>query len=98
MSNSNDVTAALQRHLHALMNERAGVIIRDQELALPLLTTPFPRKDAPAWFPIRGMYGGFSYWVEGRGKTARLTLTELESRGGRFWASTRGHHGRVQTH
>jgi hypothetical protein len=44
------------------------------ELA-PLLTSDEPK----AWFPIPGMSGGFSYWLEGQGEHAKL-ITESWSR------------------
>lgn len=64
--------AALERQLHDLMRARAGSLIDEHGLLLPMLSSPVPRRAKPAWFPIPGMYGGFSYWVEGRGRTARL--------------------------
>lgn len=41
----------------------------------PLLMAAEPK----AWFPIPGMYGGFSFWLEGDGPDAKL-ITESWSR------------------
>lgn len=31
---------------------------------VPTLASPLPDRASPAWWPIAGMYGGFSYWLE----------------------------------
>lgn len=63
---------AIERHLHAVMRERAAELIDQHAVALPQLGPPYPSEKAKAWFPIPGMYGGFSYWLEGEGAQLRL--------------------------
>ena len=52
---------AVERNLHRLMQLRAGNLIEEHEVNLPGLAAPADASDEPAWFPIPGMYGGFSY-------------------------------------
>ena len=40
------------------MRQRAAWLIDEQQIALPSLLAPLPRKSNSAWFPIPGMYGG----------------------------------------
>lgn len=51
----------LESHFHALIRQRAGDLARD--LALPSIG------DEPGeqWFPVPGMYGGFSYSLHEEG-------------------------------
>ncbi len=68
----------IQKHFHTLIRKRAASIESISELKLPelkpLLTeTTWEKKKA--WFPVPGMYGGFSYWMEGEGLDAKL-ITE----------------------
>jgi hypothetical protein len=55
----------LEVQLHALIRSRSGQLVEANGLALPALSEPLPSVSAPAWFPVPGMYGGFSYWAEG---------------------------------
>lgn len=56
---------AVERSLHELMQLRAGNLIEEHEVVLPGLTAPANAMHEPEWFPIPGMYGGFSYrWAE----------------------------------
>jgi hypothetical protein len=64
--------AAIERHFHALIRERAGDLIDQHGVALPTLSGSRPRKRKSAWFPIPGMYGGFHYWWEGHGLSAKV--------------------------
>ena len=52
---------AVERNLHVLMHLRAGNLIEDHGVILPGLTAPADATDDSEWFPIPGMYGGFSY-------------------------------------
>lgn len=67
-----DRLTRIQAHFHALIRERAKPIEPPPDLDLPLLQAPLPRKGEPAWFPVPGMYGGFSYWFVGAGSELRL--------------------------
>lgn len=59
-----DVLMAIQGHLHALIRERVGNLVREHVLRLPelepLLELPTPR----LWFPVPGMYGGFGFQLD----------------------------------
>ncbi len=73
---------SIQRHFHALIRERAGDLVGEQELELPDLSRivgTAASKDTKAWFAVPGMYGGFAYWFEEEGKAAKL-ITESWSR------------------
>lgn len=64
--------AALQMHLHALVRGRAEVMVTQHALRLPELE-PLLEMDEPAmWFPVPGMYGGFSFTLVGAGEAAIL--------------------------
>jgi len=70
-----DTLMKIQRHFHEVIRERAGDLIDKHQVSLPELKSLLVMKEPKAWFPIPGMYGGFSYWLEGTGKTAKL-ITE----------------------
>ena len=69
----NDVLSAVQAAFHATIVGRIG---RDREasgLSLPQLGPMLEHGlEGPWWFPVPGMYGGFSYWLEKDGKDALL--------------------------
>lgn len=66
-----EILLAIQQHFHTVIRGRAAKLIDEYELELPQLTFD----DSKGWFPIPGMYGGFSYWWKGEGKQAKL-ITE----------------------
>lgn len=69
---SQEQLAAIQRHFHRVIRGRAAKLLRKHKIKLPELA-PLPKaEDRKAWFPVLGMNGGFSYWLEGDGE--RLTL------------------------
>jgi len=63
---------AIEAHFHAVIRERAAELIDRQGLRLPELSQPLPAEASKAWFPIPGMVGGFSYWMEGAGQSSKL--------------------------
>jgi hypothetical protein len=63
---------AIEAQFHALIKQRAGDLIAEHRTELPQLAGPRPSRRRPAWFPVPGMYGGFNYWWEGRGGTAKV--------------------------
>jgi len=63
---------AIERHFHKLIQERAGKLIDEHSLALPELDAKLVGVESRTWFPIPGMYGGFSYWLEGEGDQTKL--------------------------
>ena len=63
----------LERHFHALIRERAGDLITD-DLLLPSLADLSESPDGSVWFPVPGMYGGFSYRRVGEGESLMLMV------------------------
>lgn len=63
----------LERHFHALIRERAGDLLTD-DLVLPSLAGIADAPDRTAWFPVPGMYGGFSYRLAEGGETPMLVV------------------------
>ena len=74
-----NVLMAIQQRFHALIRERAGELIDEKSVALPELSELLPADKPKEWLPIPGMYGGFSYWLEGEGTDTKL-ITESWSR------------------
>lgn len=67
-----DILLKIQNHFHAVINARAGKLVRGRALRLPELE-PLLELDRPQmWFPIPGMYGGFSYRLEAADENAKL--------------------------
>ena len=69
---SEDTLLAIQRHFHAVILGRAAKLIDQHNIVLPELTPLLTAEEPKAWFPIPGMYGGFSYWLEGEGQDTKL--------------------------
>lgn len=65
---------AIERNLHELMHHRAGNLIEEQQVVLPGLTAPADATDDQEWFPIPGMYGGFSYGWAGSSSEPMLIV------------------------
>src|SRR5438105_12979616 len=63
---------AIQRHFHEVIRGRAASLVDQHGLALPGLAPLLSSAEPKAWFPVPGMYGGFSYWFEGEGEQAKL--------------------------
>jgi len=60
-----DTLLKIEHYFHQLMRERAGDLIARQQLELPQLTATLLTDQYPDdWFPIPGMYGGFSYHLK----------------------------------
>jgi hypothetical protein len=70
-----DTLLAIQRHFHAVMRGRAANLIDQHNVVLPELAPLLASEEPKAWFPIPGMCGGFSYWLEGEGEQTKL-ITE----------------------
>lgn len=66
------VLLKVQQHFHAVIRGRIDRQLPDHGLRLPELE-PLLELDQPQmWFPVPGMYGGFSYRLEAAGVEARL--------------------------
>lgn len=55
---------AIQEHFHTVIRGRAEDLVREHCLRLPVLEPLLELKHPKMWFPVPGMYGGFSYWLE----------------------------------
>lgn len=69
---SQEALQKIQQHFHKIILEQAGNLVKKSQLRLPELV-PLLEIDKPKmWFPVPGMYGGFSYWLEGEGEDTKL--------------------------
>jgi hypothetical protein len=59
-----DLLQAIQRHFHAVIRERAEEMVREHALRLPELEPLLEMSEPKLWFPVPGMYGGFSFWLD----------------------------------
>ncbi|MEO6064046.1 MAG: ankyrin repeat domain-containing protein [Thermoflexales bacterium] len=83
-----DALLKIQAHFHAVIQNSVGDLVKEHALRLPELE-PLLELDPPEmWFPVPGMYGGFSYRLETAGADARL-ISESWSRV--VWGSGRRH-------
>ncbi|MBE9229766.1 ankyrin repeat domain-containing protein [Phormidium sp. LEGE 05292] len=62
----------IQIHFHEIILGRAGDLVKKFRLRLPELEPLLEIEQPRMWFPVPGMYGGFSYWLDGEGKNAKL--------------------------
>lgn len=62
----------VQTHFHAVIRGRAEELVKQHALRLPELEPLLELDDPKMWFPVPGMYGGFSYRLEGAGAGAKL--------------------------
>ena len=67
-----DTLQAIERHFHEVIRSRAADLVDEHRLVLPDLTELLDADEPKAWFPVPGMYGGFSYQLEGEGPETRL--------------------------
>lgn len=68
---------AIQDHFHELIRKRAEEFRAQRQVTLPLLAPAlWEEREKPlrGWFPVSGMYGGFSYRGEGSGADATLIV------------------------
>ncbi len=69
-----EVLHAIQAHFHGLIRSLVGAQVEREALRLPELE-PLLELDLPRiWFAVPGMYGGFSYTLEGDGAAAALRV------------------------
>ena len=62
----------IQAHFHEIILGRAGDLVQKYRLRLPELETLLEIEHPRMWFPVPGMYGGFSYWIDVEGEDAKL--------------------------
>jgi hypothetical protein len=74
---------SIQQHFHALIRKRSAEVMgQATEVALPDLALGLTENN-PAWLPVPGMYGGFSYWFEGSGDQTTHVARLFEKLGAR---------------
>ena len=72
----------LQEQLHSLMRHRAAELIEKSAVELPVLSAPqeddtqTTTESEEVWFPIPGMYGGFSYRLVLTGEGSPCLMVE----------------------
>ena len=66
------VLAAVQTNFHAVIAGRVGTLIDESDLMLPQLAPMLEVTEPEWWFPVPGMYGGFSYRLERDGPNAMI--------------------------
>jgi len=66
------VLLKIQAHFHVVILGRAKQLVDGQSLRLPELEPLLELEKPSMWFPVPGMYGGFSYRLETCGVTAEL--------------------------
>ena len=64
----------IQSHFHEIILGRAGNLVQKSKLRLPELEPLLEIEEPRMWFPVPGMSGGFSYWLDGEGKNAKLIV------------------------
>lgn len=62
----------VQTHFHAVIRGRVDELVQEHQLQLPELEPLLELDSAEMWFPVPGMYGGFSYLLEKFGVEATL--------------------------
>ena len=72
--NTSHALPAMERYFHQLIKERAAEFRLDMPELLPNIEPPFPTAATALWFPVPGMYGGFSYWLEDRREELALVV------------------------
>lgn len=70
-----EILLKIQDNFHQIIRGRAGDFIDRYAVELPDLTRFLDSQESKGWLPVPGMYGGFSYWLEGEGEEAKL-ITE----------------------
>ncbi len=69
---SQETLASIQKHFHAIIRGRTDDLVEKSGLRLPELEPLLELEQPQMWFPIPGMYGGFSYWLNGEGENVKL--------------------------
>lgn len=63
---------AIQEHLHEVIRSRAPREVDEHALRLPELAPLLEIADPSMWFPVPGMYGGFSYTLHAESDPPKL--------------------------
>lgn len=87
-----DKNVGLEKSFHALIHARLAGLGIDVTCDLPTLPRTLPAEDMPAWFPVPGMYGGFSYWGRPEGGLIVESWSRVvEGSGERHEVTAEGH-------
>lgn len=62
----------IQTNFYEIILGRAGDLVQKYRLRLPELEPLLELEHPRMWFPVPGMYGGFSYWLDGEREKAKL--------------------------
>lgn len=73
-SSKTAVLQAIEAQFHDLIRARVEEFGASLPTALPLLRDAALPSEKPTYLAISGMYGGFSYWLEGSLKAPRLIV------------------------
>jgi hypothetical protein len=65
----------LERHFHAVIEDRARELLDEHALRLPEIEPLTEHDHVGVWFPIPGMSGGFAYKLADHGAAPRLITT-----------------------
>lgn len=68
------VLLKVQTHFHVVIRGRVEELVQEHQLQLPELEPLLELDDAEMWFPVPGMYGGFSYRLEKFTVEAKLVV------------------------
>lgn len=74
-----EVVMANQVHSHDVIRGRVGELIVRHNIRLPELAELLASGELSTWFPLPWIDGGFHYWFEGEGDSAKL-ISECWSR------------------
>ncbi|MDG3011291.1 ankyrin repeat domain-containing protein [Rhodococcus sp. D2-41] len=66
------VLAKIQQHFHEVIRGRVADLVEESRLRLPELQPLLETETCEVYFPVPGMYGGFSYCLEEEGVEAKL--------------------------
>jgi len=70
------VLLKIQAHFHAVIRGRVDDLVSREQLRLPELEPLLEMESPKVWFPVPGMYGGFSYVLD---RAARYPTLVVES-------------------
>jgi hypothetical protein len=66
------VLCDIQRHFHKVIRGRVDELVQKQALRLPELEILLEFDRGNFWFPVPGIMGGFSFWLDADGPNAKL--------------------------
>lgn len=70
-----DVLKKIQANFHTVIRGRIDSELPNHNLRLPELAPLLELREPSVWFPVPGMYGGFSYELDTAGEEAKLMVS-----------------------